>query len=215
MKIGILGSGTVGQVLGAGLIKYGHQVMMGTRDPKGKEVRDWVAKTPGASAGTFAETARFGDTLLLVVLGRVVEQVIALAGPENFTGKTLIDATNPLADAPPVDGVLPYFTGPNESLGEKIQALLPQAHVVKAFNSVGNARMVNPHFEQGTPTMFLCGNHAGAKADVSGIIRQLGWEPFDCGSIVSSRALEPLCMLWCIPGFRNNQWTHAFKLLTK
>ena len=215
MNVGILGSGIVGQTLGGGFVRHGHAVMMGTRNPDGKEVRGWVGKTPGASAGTFAEAARFGDLLVLVVLGRIVEKVIELAGPANVTGKTLLDTTNPLADAPPVDGVLPFFTGPNESLGEKIQALLPRARVVKAFNSVGSANMVNPQYEPGPPTMFLCGNDGAAKAEVSGVIRQFGWEPFDCGSILASRALEPLCMLWCIPGFRNNQWTHAFKLLVR
>jgi len=214
MKVGILGSGIVGQVLGAGFLKHGHQVTMGTRNPKSPEVQKWIAATPGAAAGTFAEAARFGEVLVLAALGRIVENVIALAGPENFAGKAVVDATNPIADAPPVKGVLLYFTGPNESLGEKIQALLPDAHVVKAFNSVGNARMINPHFEQGTPTMFLCGDNQAAKAQVSDIVRQFGWEPFDCGGIIAARAIEPLCMLWCIPGFTKNQWSHAFKLLT-
>jgi len=86
---------------------------------------------------------------------------------------------------------------------------------VKAFNSVGAGRMVNPKFEQGTPTMFFCGDNEAAKVKVAEVIRQFGWEPFDCGGIIASRVLEPLCMLWCIPGFLNNQWTHAFKLLTR
>ena len=215
MNIGILGSGVVGQVLGSGCAQHGHTVMMGTRKPQSDEVRKWLAKTPGASAGSFAEAARFGDLLFLVVLGRIVEEVIHLAGPENFAGKTVIDATNPLAEGPPVDGVLPFFTGPNESLGEKIQERLPEARVVKAFNSVGSANMINPRYDQGPPTMFLCGNHAAGKAEASKLIRQFGWEPFDCGGIIASRAIEPLCVLWCIPGFRNNQWTHAFKLLTR
>src|SRR5882724_11458621 len=154
MKVGVLGSGGVGQVLGAGFAKHGRQVMMGTRKTGDKDVQDWVAKTPGASAGTFAEAARFGDLIVLAVLGRVVENVIELAGPENFTGKTLMDTTNPLANSPPVNGVLLYTTGPNESLGEKIQTLLPAAHVVKAFNTVGATRMINPAFDQGVPTMF-------------------------------------------------------------
>jgi 8-hydroxy-5-deazaflavin:NADPH oxidoreductase len=148
-------------------------------------------------------------------MGRVAEQVIKLAELKNFRGKTVPDMTNPLADGPPVNGVIAYFTGPNESLGEKIQALLPQAHVVKAFNSVGNTRMVNPHYEQGTPTMFFCGDDETAKSQVSEIVRQFGWEPFDCGRIVAARALEPLCVLWCIRGFLRNEWTHAFKVLTK
>ena len=214
MRVAILGSGVVGQVLGAGFLKHGHQVMMGTRNPQQDEVTKWVAQTPGASAGTFAEAAGFGELIVLAVLGRVVEQVVQLAGPANLHGKTLIDATNPIADTPPIDGVLPFTTGPNESAAEKLQSLVPETHVVKAFNSVGSSQMINPHYEQGIPTMFLCGNDEAAKRAVSEIIRQFGWEPFDCGGIVAARALEPLCMLWCIPGFRQNQWTHAFKLLT-
>ena len=189
--------------------------MLGTRDPKDKDVADWLAATPGATAGTFSDAASFGEVLLIAVKGQVVDKVIELARPENFTGKPVIDANNPIADGPPVKGVVPFTTGPNESLGEKIQALLPKAHVVKAFNSVGSALMINPHFEQGTPTMFLCGDNDNAKAAVSGLIRQLGWEPYDCGGIIASRAIEPLCMLWLIPGFSRNEWNHAFKLLTK
>jgi len=215
MKVAVLGSGIVGQVLSSGFVKHGHQVMMGTRHPNADDVRKWLAQTSGASAGTFADAARFGEVIVLAVLGRIVDKVIELAGPNNFEGKTVIDATNPLADAPPVNGVLQYFTGPNESLGEKVQGLLPKAHVVKAFNSVGNNRMVNPQFKQGVPTMFFCGDNEAAKSQVSEIIRQFGYEPFDCGGIIASRALEPLCMLWCIPGFLRNQWTHAFRVLTK
>ncbi len=215
MKVGVLGSGIVGQTLGAGFNKHGHEVMMGTRNPGEEAIKDWLAKTRGASAGTFAEAARFGELVVLAVLGRIADKVIELAGKDNLAGKTLMDTTNPLADGQPVDGVLRWFTGPNESLGERIQNLAPKAHVVKAFNSVGSVCMVNPRFEQGTPTMFLCGNDETSKARVSEVIRQFGWEPFDCGGIIAARALEPLCMLWCIPGFRHNQWTHAFKLLTR
>jgi predicted dinucleotide-binding enzyme len=188
--------------------------MLGTRDPGKPEVEAWVHATPGAKAGTFAEAARFGEMVVLAGLGRAVGSILELAGPANFDGKTVIDATNPIADGPPVNGVLQYTTGPNESLGEWIQAKLPAAHVVKAFNSVGNALMINPHFEQGVPTMFLCGDNAEAKAQVSAIAEQFGWEPYDCGGIVSARAIEPLCILWCLPGFLRNEWRHAFKLLT-
>ena len=215
MKVGVLGSGVVGRALVAGFIKHGHDTMLGTRDPQKSEVQDWIRETPGARAGTFEQAAQFGELVVLAVLGRIAESVIALAGAENLAGKTVIDATNPLADEPPVNGVLQYTTGPNESLGEWIQVQLPEARVVKAFNSVGNALMVNPHFSQGTPTMFVCGNDDGAKAQVSAIVRQFGWEPYDCGSIVSARALEPLCMLWCLPGFLRNDWHHAFKMLTE
>jgi 8-hydroxy-5-deazaflavin:NADPH oxidoreductase len=215
MKVGVLGSGVVGRALGAGFVKHGHDTMLGTRDPQKSDVQDWVRDTAGARAGTFEQAAQFGELIVLAVLGRIAGSVIALAGAENLSGKTVIDATNPLADEPPVSGILKYTTGPNESLGEWIQGQLPQAHVVKAFNSVGNALMVNPHFSQGTPTMFLCGNDDNAKARVSAIARQFGWEPYDCGSIVSARALEPLCMLWCLPGFLHNDWNHAFKMLTE
>ena len=215
MKIGVLGSGSVGQVLGAGLQKYGHDVMLGTRDPGKKDVQEWVARTPGARAGTFEETARFGEMLVLATLGRVVGNVIDLAGPANFAGKTVMDATNPLADEPPVKGILKYTTGSNDSLGEWIQAKIPAAHVVKAFNSVGQALMVNPDLPGGPPTMFLCGDDENAKTQVSSIIRHFGWEPYDCGGIIAARALEPLCMLWCLPGFLRNDWQHAFKVLSK
>jgi len=213
MRIGVIGSGMVGQVLAAGFLKHGHQVMLGTRDPQKPEIQKWLKEHKGARAGTFAETAQFADLAVLATMGSAAENAIHLAGPDNLAGKVILDTTNPIA-GPPVDGVLPFSTGPNESLGEKVQAAAPQSHVVKAFNSVGNAQMVNPHYEQGTPTMFFCGNDSGAKAKVAEILTQFGWEPFDCGGIIASRALEPLCILWCLPGFLRNQWNHAFKVLT-
>ncbi|HUI55640.1 MAG TPA: NAD(P)-binding domain-containing protein [Bryobacteraceae bacterium] len=214
MKIGVLGSGTVGKTLVGGFLKHGHQAMLGTRDPGKPDIQQWVRETNGASAGTFEQAARFGELVVLATLGRAAEEAISLAGPANLAGKTVMDATNPIAEAPPAGGILSYFTGPNESLGERVQAAAPKARVVKAFNSVGAARMVNPSYQQGPPTMFLCGNDASAKQQVSGIISQFGWEPYDCGGIVASRAIEPLCILWCLRGFQHNQWTHAFKLLT-
>ena len=201
--------------MSAGFLKHGHQAMLGTRDPQKPEVQKWVKETLGSKAGTFAETAKFGELLVVATDGNVAENALQLAGAENLAGKAIIDACNPIAKTPPVDGVLAYFTGPNESLGERLQAKFPQAKFVKAFNSVGNAFMIDPKFEQGTPTMFYCGNDAGAKTQVADVIRQFGWEPYDCGGIIGSRALEPLCVLWCLPGFLRNEWTHAFKLLTK
>lgn len=214
MKIGILGSGTVGQTLGSGFLRHSHQVMLGTRDPQKPEVQQWLRENPAGTVGTFAQTAEFAEFVVLATLGSAAEQAVALAGPHNFAGKTVMDTTNPIADSAPVGGILAYFTTPNESLAERIQSVLPQAHVVKAFNSVGAARMVNPDFQQGTPTMFFCGDSAAAKDAVRGVIQQFGWEPYDCGGIVAARAIEPLCILWCSRGFQHNQWDHAFKLLT-
>jgi len=214
MNIGILGSGSVGKVLASGLLRHGHQAMLGTRNPSKPEVRQWLHENPTGSVGTFQQAAQFGQLLVLATLGRGAEEAIRLAEPANFSGKTVIDTTNPIAEAPPVGGILAFTTGPNESLGERIQSILPQAYIVKAFNSVGAGQMVNPSYQQGPPTMFLCGDNAEAKQQVRGILQQFGWEPYDCGGIIAARAIEPLCILWCSRGFQHNQWNHAFKLLT-
>lgn len=210
MKIGILGSGDVAKSLAQGFIKHGHEVAFGTRDTS--KLAEFVAANPASRALRPDSAAAFGDVLVLSVKGDVAESVLA-GVQEHLSGKVVIDTTNPIADAPPVNGVLQFFTGPNDSLGERLQAKFPQAHMVKAFNSVGSNLMVNPQFADGKPTMFIAGNDTAAKADVGEILKQFGWEVADMGAIEASRALEPLCQLWCIPGFINNQWTHAFKLL--
>jgi predicted dinucleotide-binding enzyme len=214
MKVGVLGSAFVGQTLAAGFLQHGHEAMLGTRDPNKPEVQKWVSNNKGGKAGTFAETAAFGEVIVLATRGDGAENALRLAGAENLKGKTVIDATNPIAGAP-VDGILPFTTGPNESLAENLQAAFPEAHIVKAFNSVGAGKMINPHYEQGTPTMFYCGNDDGAKSQVADIIKMFGWEPFDCGRLIAARAIEPLCILWCLHGFQHNVWTHAFKVVAK
>ncbi|HKP46110.1 MAG TPA: NAD(P)-binding domain-containing protein [Pyrinomonadaceae bacterium] len=211
MKIGILGSGDVGQALGDGFVKHRHEVMLGTRNTK--KLADWAARNPSASVGSFAEAAAFGEIVVLAVSGKAASAALGLAGADNLAGKTVIDATNPISDSPPVNGVLNYFTKPNESLLEQLQKEFPDANFVKAFNSVGSDLMVNPRFDGGRPSMFICGNDAGAKKVVSEILDQFGWETLDMGAVEAARAIEPLAMLWCIPGFLRNEWTHAFKLL--
>ena len=211
MKIGILGSGSVAKTLGAGFIKHGHEVMLGTRDQA--KLADFAKATPKAKIGSFADAAKFGDVIVLAVKGTVAESALQLAGAANLKGKTVIDATNPIADSPPENGVLKYFTDMNKSLMEILQAKYADAHFVKAFNSVGAAAMVNPSFKGGMPTMFIAGNDAAAKTTVTGILTQLGWETEDLGPAAAARAIEPLCILWCIPGFVKNDWFHAFKLL--
>lgn len=210
MKVGILGSGSVGQALAAGFLKHGHQAMIGTREPA--KLADWAQAHPGAKVADFRQTAAFGEILVLAVKGSVAGKALEAAGQDNLKGKTILDACNPIADAPPDHGVLQFFTGPNESLMEHLQSKFPDAHLVKAFNSVGAANMVNPPFAE-KPTMFICGNDDASKKKVAAILDQFGWETADMGTAEAARAIEPLCMLWCIPGFTKNEWTHAFRLL--
>ena len=212
MKVGIIGSGVVGQTLAAGFLKHGHQVEIGTRDPA--KLKDWSAKNPGAAVKSFAEAAAFGDLVVLAVGGEVAQQALTLIGYSTLQGKTVIDACNPIGGGPPVNGVLSFFTPQNQSLMEQLQKAYPSAHFVKAFNSVGSGQMVNPEFASGRPTMFICGNDKDAKKTVERILEQFGWDIEDMGAIEAARPIEALCMLWCIPGIGKNDWSpHAFKLL--
>ncbi len=211
MNIGIIGSGDVAKTLGGGFLKHGHEVVMGTRDPA--KLADWGKANPRARIGTFAEAAKFGQVVALAVKGSVAADALRLAGAANLAGKTVIDATNPIADAPPFNGVLSYFTTFAESLMERLQREFLGAHFVKAFNSVGAACMIDPKFAGGKPTMFIAGNDAAAKKTVTEILTRFGWETEDMGGAEAARAIEPLCILWCIPGFQRNDWTHAFKVL--
>jgi 8-hydroxy-5-deazaflavin:NADPH oxidoreductase len=212
MKVGIIGSGVVGQTLAAGFVKHGHEVEIGTREPV--KLKDWSAKNARVKVNSFAEAAAFGDVVVLAVGGEVAQEALRLVGPEALQGKTVIDACNPIGGGPPVNGVLSFFTPQNESLMERLQKAYPSAHFVKAFNSVGSRQMVNPQFAGGRPTMFICGNDANAKKSVAQILDQFGWEIEDMGAVEAARPIEALCMLWCIPGIGKNDWSpHAFKLL--
>jgi len=212
MKVGIIGSGNVAKSLAAGFMEHGHVVMLGTRNPS--KLEDWDWKNRGGIVGNIADTARFGEILVLAVKGSAGEEAVRAAGITNLAGKTVIDATNPIADSAPSNGVLHFFTSLEESLLERLQRAVPAAHFVKAFNSVGHNAMVQPKFKGGKPTMFICGNDDVAKKAVTGILDQFGWETADMGKAEAARAIEPLCMLWCIPGFLRNDWNHAFKMLT-
>jgi len=213
MKIGIIGSGIVGRVLASGFLSEGNQVMLGTRNISKEDVVKWKNENTNGLLGSFQETAQFGEVVVLAVGGLVAEDAINLAGKEHFNHKVVIDATNPIAAVPPENGVLKYFTTLEESLMERIQQLIPEAKVVKAFSCVGNAFMYKPNFNGSIPTMFICGNDDNAKKTVTDILTSFGWETEDMGKAEAARAIEPLCILWCIPGFIRNQWTHAFKLL--
>ena len=209
-NIAVLGSAVVGQTLAQGFKKHGYAVRIGTRDPA--KLSEFT-RTSGIEAGTFADVAAWGEIAVLAVKGSKAEAALGEAGAAALAGKVVIDTTNPIAEGPPVDGVVQYFTGPNESLFERIQTAFPRTRFVKAFNSVGAARMVDPGYEGGKPTMFYCGNDDAAKAEVKAIIEQFGWEAADMGRAAAARAIEPLCQLWCIPGFLRNSWTHAFRVL--
>ncbi len=208
-KIGIIGSGDVAKTLASGFLKHDYEVTIASRDAA--KLADWKAKNPKGRIGTFAEAAKFGTIIVLAVKGTVASEALRAAG--DLAGKIIIDATNPITDEAPKDGVLGFFTNFEESLMERLQREFPAARFVKAFNSVGSGLMVNPSFAGGPPTMFLCGDDESAREAVSEIITLFGWEPADMGKAISARALEPLCILWCLPGFLRNEWTHAFKLL--
>jgi len=212
MKVGILGSGDVAKALGSGFLKHGHDVTMGTRDPL--KLADWSKRNPKGRVASFDAAAKFGELVVLAVKGTAAADALRAAGAANLATKPVIDACNPIADAPPTNGVLKFFTNLDQSLMERLQHEFATARFVKAFNSVGNACMINPKFKAGKPTMFICGNDDAAKKIVSGVLDQFGWETADMGKAEAARAIEPLCMLWCIPGFLRNDWTHAFKLLT-
>ena len=214
MKIGILGSGIVGQTLASGFIKNGYEVMVGTRETS--KLSEFKKKTGDkTSIGNFEETAKFGEIIVLAIKGTAAKEVLKIAGEKNLASKIIIDTTNPIADATPENGVLKFFTSLDNSLMEQLQDSFPKAKFVKAFNSIGSAFMVNPDFNGVKPTMFICGNNEEAKKQVWEILNLFGFEVEDMGKAEAARAIEPLCMLWCIPGFLRNEWTHAFKLLKK
>ena len=213
MKIGVLGTGDVGRSLGTGFIAVGHEVKMGSRAAGNEKARAWVAEAgPKASEGNFADAARFGELIVLATRGVENEAAIRSAGIGSLEGKVVIDATNPLDFS---KGQPSLSVGHTDSGGEQVQRLLPKALVVKAFNIVGHAHMFRPQFPGGPPDMFFCGNDAGAKDRVAGILREFGWNVIDLGGIEASRHLEPLCMVWVIHGIRSGSWNHAFKLLRK
>lgn len=213
-KIGIIGSGAVAKALGNGFVRHGFEVMLSTRDVA--KLADWKNMVGDKGLiGGFEEAAKFGEIIVLAVSGRAAAEAIEMAGPQHLNGKTVIDTTNPIDTTPPQDGVLKFFTNLDESLMEILQSRFPEMHFVKAFNSIGNAFMVNPEFKDGKPTMFICGNNDAAKSGVSDILDVFGWEVEDMGKATAARVIEPLCTLWCIPGFLRNDWNHAFKLLKK
>jgi predicted dinucleotide-binding enzyme len=209
-KVGVLGSGDVGRTLAKGFMDRGYDVMVGSRNGTLAANVDTVMEMDVAT-GTFKEVAAWADLVVLAVKGSAAEGV-ASECVEALGGKTVIDVSNPIADDAPEHGVLKYFTSLDESLAERIQNAAPDAKVVKAWNSVGHVNMVDPDFGA-IPTMPICGDDDAARKEVAGIITTFGWEVMDMGALTAARAIEPLAMLICIPGFTKGDWGYALKLL--
>ncbi len=211
MNIGIIGSGIVAKTLAKGFTQHGYSVKMDSRSPE--KLDEFVSDNPKILVGAFLDAAQFSDVLVLAVKGSAALDALALIGAEALDNKTVIDTTNPIADAAPENGVLQFFTEQNDSLMEHLQQRFATTNFVKAFSSVGNAMMVNPRYKSAKPSMFICGNNDEAKSITTEILNTFGWLVEDMGKVEAARAIEPLCMLWCIKGFRENSWHHAFKLL--
>jgi predicted dinucleotide-binding enzyme len=213
MNIGVLGRGQVGHRLATAFRDRGHAVMIGSRDPANAELQEWLAgEGAGIEGGTMAETAEFGELVVLAVLGNSAQEAIAQAGPERFAGKVVIDAMNPLdfsQGPPPRLSITGY-----DSLGERVQAAIPDAKVVKAFNTIGSPLFADPELGGDRPTMLIAGDDDEAKATVGKVLESFGWPtPVDVGGIDASRELESLCILWVRIGLRRGAWDHGFKLL--
>jgi predicted dinucleotide-binding enzyme len=211
-KIGIIGSGEVGRALADGFIKFDYEVMIGTRTAS--KLDEWKKKAgKNGRVGSFADAAAFGELVILAVKASAAKKILEMADAKNLKGKIVIDTSNPIADAPPENGVIKFFTSLDKSFMEQLQSDLPEVHFVKAFSNIGSALMVNPNFGGIKPTMFICGNNENAKKEVTKILDQFGFDVSDMGGAEGARAIEPLCILWCIPGMLRNEWAHAFKLL--
>jgi len=211
VKVGILGSGDVGKSFAKAFGALGHDVVIGSRSPE--KLSDFVGgEGDRVTSGTFEDASRSGDLIVLATHGMATEEAISMAGKENFDHKVVIDATNPLDFS---GGAPRLAVGHTDSLGEQIQRFIPNARVVKAFNTVGNPLFFKPDLPGGPPDMFIGGNDADAKKLVSQVCEAFGWGVVDLGGIEASRYLEPMCMAWVVHGIISGTWLHAFKLLHK
>ncbi|HEX8366972.1 MAG TPA: NAD(P)-binding domain-containing protein [Pyrinomonadaceae bacterium] len=212
MKIGIVGSGEVAQTLASGYLAKDYEVKLGTRSPE--KLNDWLATAgESASVGSFTEAAQFGEVVFICASGAAALSAVELAGAENFKGKTVIDVTNPLDFS---EGIPPKFTATvGDSLGERIQKALPEANVVKAFNTINRTTMIDPHFGDETATLFVAGNDENAKAETRRLAEEFGWDVEDLGDISQAFFIEAFASLWVNYAFKHDSWLHAFKLLKK
>lgn len=206
MNIGIIGGGGVGQALGAALLQRGHHVTLGIRAPsaaelakpraQGKPLAEWIAAT-GATVTTMAEAAAGADLVINATAGEASLEALALAGAANLAGKVLIDLSNPLDFSKGFPPALSAQYSGHTSVGEQVQAAFPEARVVKAFNTVGVALIVNPGLIKAEHDLFLSGNDSAAKAQVADLARSLGWQTIlDLGDIKGARAQETIVLVW-------------------
>ena len=211
MRVGVLGTGTVGRYLASGFLSLGHEVRLGSRTAGGDKAKAWVAAAGASgSEGSFADAAGFGDIIVIATLGTVLPAVVAAAGPTNFAGKLVIDVTNPLDFS---KGFADLGIKGDDSGGETLQRLLPDAFVVKTLNTVNAQHMFRPRWPGGIPDMYLAGNDDDAKVRVAAILREFGWNPVDLGRITSARWLEAMTMSWVEASMPTRNFNQAFKLI--
>ncbi len=213
MRFAVLGSGQVGRALGAGLIRHGHDVLMGSRDPSAEQVVAWAGEVGDRGrAVSYEEAATEAEIACVATAWSGTENALTLAGASHLADKVVIDVTNPFGRGP---SGMTLVTGSDDSAGEQVQRWLPQSRVVKTWNTVNNQHMIDPEIPGGPGDMFLCGNDDEAKQTVSDLLRECGWPPLDVGGIESSRMLESLALLWVTYAISHGSSDHAFKLLRR
>lgn len=198
MKVGVLGTGSVGRAIANRLLELGHEATMGSRWAESEALLAWLEEADEtARGGTFAEAAAAGELLFNCTAGEASLEALAAAGAENLAGKVLVDVSNSLdfsRGMPPTLGVCN-----DDSLGERIQAAFPEAKVVKALNTVNNQVMVDPGRLPGAHNVFVCGEDDGAKATVTALLAEFGWprgSVIDLGGIEAARGTEMYLPLW-------------------
>jgi 8-hydroxy-5-deazaflavin:NADPH oxidoreductase len=212
MNVAILGTGGVAIDLAKGFVSRGHRVTFGTRDVAGERAVKALAAVPGTKAASYAEASKQAELAVIATSWLGTENALTLAGADNLAGKVVIDVTNPLALS---EGKPVLVLGFPNSAGSTIQQWLPKSHVVKAWNIIPSARMIDPKFADGEPDMFIAGNDADAKQTVANLLKSFGWRSaIDMGSIDKSYLLEALAMVWIEYGVSRNYWAHGFSLLS-
>ena len=207
----MIGSGHVGQALASGLLRHGHEVVLGSRDPEQEKVRAWLqsAGDKGCASG-HAEAVRWAEWVFVCVPGAAAEETIRGIGSEALAGKLVVDVTNVVKR---IEGGMSLLWGLEDSNAQRIQRVAPEARVVKAFNTVGSRQMIDPRVVDGPPSMPLAGDDIDAKEAVSELLQDVGWEPADLGALTYAPLLEAMALVWMRYGSTHNSSEHAFRIL--